>query len=347
MRSRHIIGILLIALVSAGCSKSVKVKNGNSDDKEIVAIQTQPVLSGDFYVQLKLSGTTESMNDVMISSMSGGYVEALRADVGDWVSQGQVLAEISSAMAKAQFQAASASLTSAKSNYDRQVALNTQNLTSAQMLEASKAAYEGAKAQYEVARVNLDHAVIRAPFSGRVAARYGKLYEMAAPGTPVYNLVDGTQMKVTVGVNESDIGQIRVGQPVTVDIKSIGKTFSGTISRVGIKADSMKHTFPVQVVFGNPGMVAPAGAVVDVLISTAKFSNAISVRQDYLVQDGADSYVFVVSGNAAEKRKVEVGSRGPDDMFMIKSGLNASENIVIEGQRTLKDGDLVNVVDHP
>ncbi len=344
MKVRNLVALFLIAVVVTGCAKSVKVKKGSNDEKEIVAIQVAPVSVGDFYVQLKLSGTTESMQDVMVSAMQGGYVEALRADVGDWVNQGQVIAEISAAMAKAQYSAAAASMTSAKSNYDRQVALNAQDLTSAQLLETTRAQYEGARAQFEVARVNLDHSVIRAPFSGRIAARFSKSYEMAAPGAPIFNLVDSRQMKITVGVNEADIGQIRQGQTVTVDIQSLGRTFSGTVARVGVKADTMRHTFPVQVLFANADTAAPAGTVADVLISTSKYTNAVSVRQDYILQEGADSYVFVVSGNMAEKRKVEVGSRGPDDMFLIKSGLQPSENIVVEGQRTLKNGDAIRVI---
>lgn len=208
---------------------------------------------------------------------------------------------------------------------------------------AARAGIQSAEAARRVTAVQLDKHTVISPISGTVSARHVDPGEAASPGLPLLTIVGSEMLYVEAAVSEQDLARVQVGQPAEVRVDGLpDEVFVGEIITVAPAVESASRTGTIRVRLVNagdrvrPGMFARATLVVE------RSDDAVIVARDALVtQDGAN-YLFVVENNVATRREVELGIQGATRLEVL-SGLRGGEQVVVEGQDQLQDGDAVTI----
>lgn len=270
------------------------------------------------------------------------------------------------AQAQAQVRQQQAGLQTAIGN-QRTVALRRDDILAAQ------AAVRQAKAQVAQARATLSfnqqqvaNASIRSPINGIVAARETEPGQIASPGTALLRIVNVKTVYYEPTISETDFAQTTVGDPVTVQADALpGKTFTGRVVRVYPAASSGGRVFSLRVSVFNPtnelrpGMFARGGIVtrearhVPIVPATALVTVAsaqgfeANTSSTGVIGSGTETppqqVVVVGPNNTAQLRPVRVGI-ATMQKAQITSGLNGGERIVVVGQRSLKNGDKLAIL---
>lgn len=218
---------------------------------------------------------------------------------------------------------------------------------------AVRAQVQQAEVAVHLAEQQLADTVIRAPFSGLLAARPVQVGTLVGAGTPVAAIVDIEQVIIEAGVSEREINQLAVGQPVRVFVDALGGAqFAGVVDAVAPVADQQTRNFPVRFRVDNsehllkPGMIAR----VEVVLDDAPVG--VAVPQAAVVQRGGRSVVYVlestgsgvgVSGqHVVRERAVTVGT--PTAGLVAVTGVSVGELVVLAPD-TLRDGMIVHPID--
>jgi cobalt-zinc-cadmium efflux system membrane fusion protein len=178
---------------------------------------------------------------------------------------------------------------------------------------------------------------IRAPATGTVTDRMATLGTVVTAGNHVFTLSNLSTLWMLAAVNEADLAGVRVGQPVTVTVKSYpGETFAARVIKLGEKLDATTRTLQVRVAVPNPG-----GRLKPEMFASAEIAAAVSrevpVVPERAVQELAGAKVVFVETRAGhyEPRKVTVGATA-GGYHEIVSGVAVGEAIVTHGAFLLK-----------
>jgi len=207
--------------------------------------------------------------------------------------------------AKASLDKAKAAFVQAKADYDRTVGLTKDGIVSQQQLDVAKANYDSANAAVggaaanvtqasaqvtqkgaalAVAQTNLNYTVIRSPIDGTVVARnvdVGQTVAASLQAPTIFTIAqDLTKMLVYAKTDESDVGNIKVGKPVTFKVDAFPKeTFHGVVSQVRMNATTVQNvvTYDTIVEFANPDLKLFPGMTAYVTIPVATVQNVLKL----------------------------------------------------------------------
>ena len=273
-----------------------------------------------------------------IAPQSGNRIKAIKADVGDFVSKGQILAE----MDQIQLQQAELQMKNKEVEYQRLKGLYEVGGLSKSDLDAIELAYNVSKTQYENL---LENSVLRSPVSGVITARnydVGDMYAMAAPLFTVEQIVP---VKLLVGISESDYSKVKKGDKVEIVADALpGKTFEGKIKKVYPTIDPATRTFTVEVVVNNykrelrPGMFARVTVTFGVNNSVVIPDVAV-VKQ----QGSGERFVYILNEDGTVNYQKVVLGRRMGSEYEVLEGIADGAKVVTGGQIRLKDGIKVTV----
>ena len=336
------LSVFSLCLIMA-CSKGVdKKQTATTDNSPPMPVKVTELKTQKFTTQLQLSSETEAIQQTTLRSKSGGTIEYIGGKVGDSVQKGDVLIQIDAKLARAQYDAAILQYELAETNFKRQQKLFDNQLISSQNFEQQELTYKTSLAQKDVAQIQYDNAFMKAPFSGYISSVPAKENNLVSVGEPLLSIIDYSSLKVVVGCAQNDIGFLRKGQSVQVTIPSIRKTVRGKLTSVGIQADPVSKTFPVEILIPNPGLKIRSGVIAEVSIVTQSFENALVLRQDQILEKKGKKIVVVYADGKAEFRTVELGERNNRQIQILK-GLKAGEKVVVEGHGKLEAKQSITV----
>ena len=207
--------------------------------------------------------------------------------------------------ARANLEKAKAGMVQSKSDYDRTVRLATDGITSQQQLDVAKANFDSAnatvgaaaanvtqaqaqvsqkEAAVTVAQTNLNYTVIRSPIDGTVVARnvdVGQTVAASLQAPTIFTIAqDLKKMLVYAKTDESDVGNIKVGKPVTFKVDAFPKeTFRGVVSQVRMNATTVQNvvTYDSIIEFANPDLKLFPGMTAYVTIPVATVQNVVKL----------------------------------------------------------------------
>ena len=239
---------------------------------------------------ITLSGTVISDNKKMITSRFMGFVTDVRVSEGDEVKKGDLLytidsKEIDSAITQVELAISQAQLslqmyqnqyTNVKLNLERHKRLLEKDMVSkfevenlalaeenlANMIIIAKKQVAQAQAQLEEVKNQYRYLNITAPNDGVIVSKNINVGEMAMPGMPALELSDLSNLKISAEISEDNLGRIKEGKKVVVNIPSKNIQTLGTISAIIPSSNPMTHSFKIKISFKNvyksiyPGMYA-------------------------------------------------------------------------------------------
>ena len=215
-------------------------------------------------------------------------------------------------------------------------------------LEASQSQLAGAKAKQARDQSLYDYSRITAPFSGIVTERYANLGTLMQAGTgsstqamPLVKLSEDDQFRLVIPVPEAYVRSIRIGDPVSVRVPSLGRSFPGKVARFAVDVRSDTRTMHTEVDVPNPQRVLVPGLYAEADLQFDHKDNIPSIPVQAISRREGKTTVLVVGADGLiEQRPVQVGIETASDAE-IASGLNEGEQVVVGDRSGLKAGEKV------
>ena len=289
------------------------------------------------------------------AQVAGVSLVQLKADVGDRVQAGQVLALFDAeplqqevAQAQAAVNRAQAALAQAKRNAARARKLVKDSAFSVndaeQLFTAERdgqAALDGAQAALRLAQLRLGYAQVRAPAAGIITARPAELGMTAAVGLPLFTVQVNGALEWRARVAPDAAATLRSG--TVAHLASGEARVNGRVRKLAPTADAASRLVTV---FVDVPQDAPLRAGMFVRGAFALGEEAVlTVPASAVVrEDGYDLLVLVDDDNRASRRTVLLGER-IGERVVVREGLAADARFVLRGGSFLQDGDVVRVVD--
>ncbi len=310
-----------------------------------------------------LTGNTAPLNSVDIEARVQGYLQSIDYQDGTTVTKGTKLFGIERDTYQAQLDQAKASLASqqasqvgAKQEYDRQVNLMKQQVTTQTAVDSAKATLDEANAQIlnaqanlELATINLGYTEVIAPFDGTVTNHLvdiGTLVGVSGP-TKLASIVQTDPIYAYFNVSESQVLLIKdmlrkQGRTFKqTDLPSIpaelglqseeGYPHKGHLDYVSPQLDASTGTLQVRALFDNKDKAMLPGLFVRVRVPIGHNEKALLVRDDAIASNQLGSYLLVLGkDHAIEQKQVKTGQR-EGALRVIESGLDPADWVVIQG----------------
>jgi len=202
--------------------------------------------------------------------------------------------------------------------------------TSAARLAADQAAIEQARAELVDARQQLAQAVLRSTRSGTVRSLDLRKGDRISAGDVVAVVVGGRAVTIEATVPETKIGQVKVGQPVRVSTPGESGSANGTVTAIGLVADSSSGTasYPVTVTVEDPAIALPTGSQALLAIVVATAEDVVTVPLSAVSRQGDRSIVQTWNGTKLSNQAVTVGAVGGREVE-ITDGLEAGDEVVV------------------
>lgn len=229
-------------------------------------------------------------------------------------------------------------------------------LTAQADVDAANANVEAAKSQQQQAEAKLsrdevlyDYRNIKAEFDGVVTQRFANYGTLIQAGTssstnvlPLVRLSEDDQFRLVIPVEETYIRYIHVGDPVSVEIPSLNRTFSGKIARFSEEVTPATRTMHTEVQVSNDAAHSlKAGMYANASLQIVQRSGALAVPVDAVDRQGDKSTVDVIGdANQVEMRPVTTGIETADSIEIV-SGLKEGEMVVVGDRSGLKAGTTV------
>ena len=344
-----IIGVILVGAVAYTL---IINKQKNEENTAIVAqkntsvaVRVATVTTGKIDADFIANGNFAPTQELNFSAEKPGRVLRVLVDEGDRVRIGQTLAIVRSEQISADLLTAQASYQNALTDYSRfENAFKTGGVTK-QQLDQAKLSMVTSKSRLQQARVNVGDANIKASINGIVNKKYIEPGSVLNAGTPLFELVNVSSLKLKVNVTENQIALLKIGSPVKVKASVYpDKEFSGKVTFIASKADASLN-FPIEIeIANNPNNEIKAG-----MYGTATFgSNAnqaaiTMIPRKAFVGSVSSNQVFVVTDNIATLKKIVTG-RIFGDQVEVLDGLTDGDVVVTSGQINLSDSTKVSIV---
>jgi RND family efflux transporter MFP subunit len=182
---------------------------------------------------------------------------------------------------------------------------------------------------------------VRAPIDGIVTRRRVETGEAVVLNQPLFAVGNTDHLLLEVKIDEADVGRVRVGQPVLVDLYAFqDRVVNGRVSEIFPDADRDTKTFRAKVELDTPPDGLRSGMSAEVNVVTARHENAVLVPAGAV----ASGRLYVVDGGRARARAVRTGLKDTRSVEIV-SGVEAGERVVVVGPKSLGDGTRVSAVD--
>ncbi len=348
-KSSIIVLAILVAIVGAIAWTLANNKEEINQNSEIKTIQNEIAVTvasaeiKDVSNNLELLGVALPVKSVVVASESTGKITEENIRVGEPVSKGMVLAKVNDTNQKLALENAQLNYDKYEDDLERYTVLREGEAVSETQLRDIQMGYDNATIQLEQAKKQLDDTKIIAPFSGVVTSRKTELGAFVNVGTPISEIADISQLKITLSVSEADVYELTKGQAVEVTTNVYpGVIYEGTITSISPQG-SDSHTYPVEVIISNSNENSlKAGTYVTVSISQEHGQKVLMIPRDAIVSSVKDPSVYVVKGNKVELEKILTG-KNHNNYLEVISGINVGDQVVTSGQINLTDGASVTI----
>lgn len=295
----------------------------------------------DVYATYSITGTLASDRAADARARVAGEVISIVAEEGQRVSAGDVLARLDGERLRLQMLSAHADLEKARGEYVRYQDLHERGLVSETMYDGLKYELDALESVYELAALDYDYSVIRAPIDGVVSARNIKLGQSVAANDVAFEVTETSELVAYLQVPQSALDKFEVGDVAKLSVDALPSTpFYTRIARIGPTIDTRNGTFRATAVIDNTvGLLAP-GMFARFTIEYEKHPDALTVPRQAIVVEDDESIVYVVKNDAVERRTVRTGVEYGNDVEIL-DGLGVNEKVVVVGQASLRDGTRV------
>lgn len=339
--------VVLASIVLSGCDE--RHEEHHTEQHKIMI--TTPLVK-DVVVTQKFVCQIHSQRHIEVRALQEGYLEAIRVKEGQAVKQGELMFEVIPTLYKAKWDAEAAEAKLAQLELNLSQSLANDRVVSQMEVALFQAKLAKAQAKAKLAEAEYNFTLVKAPFDGIIDRLQQQQGSLVKENDILTTLSDNTHMWVYFNVPEANYLEYmakteedKAKEKIDLELAN-GKKYpiSGKIGAIEAQFNSESGNIPFRADFANPDRLLRHGMTGNVLIYNT-LENAIVIPQRATFEILDKQYVWVVDqDNVVHQRLIVVGTEQPD-IFVIKKGLSATDRLVYEGVRQVRDGEHLELVE--
>lgn len=308
---------------------------------KVISLVLEPRLLQD---KINLPAEIQPMEDLVVRNEVGGQITQVLIKEGQMVAKGEIMMRLDDRDYRSGLRRVQANYKRAKAEHARILALAKKNFTAKSDLDSIEAQLKDLEAQLAGAQLSLARTKIEAPISGRLNMKYAKVGDFLDKGKPVAQILQTDQVKIKVGVPESDVAAVFDLTEATVIIEALGGLrVKGRKTFLSHQPSSLARLYDLELKMDNPeGRILP-GMFARVELVKESYPGALAVPLYAIITQGEERFVYLVQDSKAVKRHVKIGAMEGWQVQVI-DGLQPHDEVVIVGHRLLEDGQQVEVL---
>ena len=320
-------------------------------EEKLPLVNTIEVNPQVFAHYLELQGDVSTKQNVLIYPEMAGTLQKVYVKEGQRVNKGQLLATIDDGGMGSQLSQLKTQAELAKTTFERRKRLWDQQIGSEIEYLSAKAEFEARQDAVKQVESQLGKSSIRAPFSGiidDVIKDQGTVVS-PGPGSEVFRIVNLTDMYIEVDVPETYLGSISKGKEALVYFPVLGDSVQTQIRETGNFINPANRSFSVEIPVPNKDGKIKPNLTAKVNLNDYTSENAILIPSSIISENAeGEQYVFVAGNPDAEneavvKRTIITIGKTQRGQVEVLSGLEAGDQVIKEGARSVKDGQKVKI----
>ncbi|RYF25409.1 MAG: efflux RND transporter periplasmic adaptor subunit [Flavobacteriales bacterium] len=328
------------AVLFSSCASKIEEKEEETNYTATSPLTIDTSFTKEYVSQIR------SVRNIELRAQEKGFLERIYVDEGQAVKAGQLLFKIMPKMYEAEVMKAEAEVKAAQIELANTKLLADKNVVAQNELAMAKAKLEQAKASVALAKLHLSFTEIRAPFNGTIDRLPKKIGSLIDEGELLTTLSDNSEMFAYFNVSEPEylnFQQAKSSHNKSVDlVLANGETLKGkgTVETIEGEFDSETGNIAFRAKFPNPNQLLRNGETGKVqMVIPLKNALIIPQKATYELQD--KNYVFVIEKNGTVKSKeIKIGGELAD-IYMVSSGLQHGDKIVLDGVQKVKDDEKI------
>ncbi|MGB0146942.1 MAG: efflux RND transporter periplasmic adaptor subunit [Flavobacteriaceae bacterium] len=325
---------------------------GKLDQSEKLSLVTAMVVQPERFEHfVQVQGDVATKQNIVLYPQFSGQLKKLHIVVGDEVKKGAVLATLDDNGLSQQLNQLKVQEALAKTTFERQEKLWAQNIGSELQFLQAKTQYEAQKSLTQQLSQQLEKTQIIAPFDGTIDAVLAEAGTVVSAGvSPVFRLVNLSNMYLKADVPESYLSEVVAGKKVMVDFPVLGLKVASKVRSVGRYINPGNRTFSIEVDLPKQTSQIKPNLTAQIQINDYTSEQALLVPQSVISENAAgQQYVYTTfydqerEQSTALKRIVVTG-KTEGDFVEILEGIQAGDTVISEGARSVKDGQAISIL---
>lgn len=305
-------------------------------------VQTQSAMRGDSVSVYVTTASLESESRADVRARTSGVVTSLACEEGDEVTEGTVLLTLENDDQRLRLRQAQLELERSENEYRRRVKMQASGVLSDEEFESADNDLKMARANLDMAELDLAYTQVLAPFDGKVVRRHVDLGSNVQSGEVLFEMMDVHPLWVRFHVPANRLGNTSVGQTVVLRLDSSGQELEARVLLISPIVDETSGTVKVTAALHDyPPGIRP-GDFVEVRVVTMRRQDSVLIPSISILEEHHQNYVFLAQDGKARRQAVELGFVNGDLTEIVK-GVDPGDPVVIRGQRNLRDGAPVEI----
>ena len=338
-------GLLLFPHLREEEGKSSGLAQARPPANQPVPVITAIAAIEPFTESVKALGTAKANESVVITPTVEERITGIFFEDGQSVQKYQVLVKLDDSEAQFLLAEAKATLSEQQQQYERMRRLAKTNATSRSLLDEEKGLLDIARAKVDYLKAQMEDYTIRAPFSGILGIRQVSVGAVVDSESVISTLDDTTVIKLDFTIPEMYLGVLKNEMTITaVSPAYPNLQFKGKVTAIGSRVDPETRTLTIRAQIPNSDRLLKPGMLLSVDLVKDQ-SRTLVIPEESLILEKNNKFVLLVTPeNRVEKRQIVTGRRSPGKVEVI-SGLNAGNQVIIEGINRVRPDTLVNIVE--
>ena len=321
-------------------------------DRNTPLITTITTSEQQFNHFIELQGNVKTKQNVLVYPEMPGILNKVYVKEGQKVKKDQILATIDDGGLSQQLLLLKSNEQLAKTTFERQKRLWDQKIGSEIQYLQAKTSYDSQKNATKQLKKQLDKFTIRAPFSGIIDDVFKEKGTVVAPGpgAEIFRIINLSNMYIETDVPESYISSIKKNKMVEVNFPILERSYDSSIRQVGNFINPSNRTFKIEVGIPNiDGEIKP-NLTAKLKLNDYSNLNAILIPQSIISENSnGQQFIYVVKEDKenrqvyAERLVIETG-KTDGDFIEVTKNLDANVEVILEGARSVNNGQVVKVI---
>lgn len=349
MKKLIIIGFLLIG-VGAVAYTLYNNKNELNEaatlamkSSEYISVTVEKVAEKDVNRNFEANGVFEPSQELKLMAETSGAIVKINKRKGDYVKKGDVIVQVDDRLIRSDYTIAKLNLEQAGKDVKRYENLANTDAITKKQLEDNQKAFSIAEAQFSALQKRLDDTQIKAPISGYINEEYYEMGALVSPGMPIADLINTSQLKLSVNVSENEVSKVKVGDQISVRVNAIkGETFTGKVDFISKKADaSFKYQVRIAMTGSNLDKINP-GMFGTAAFQFAQEGKVLQISRKAIAGSLKDPGVYTIQDGKAVYRPIKINPLNEGSIEVLE-GLTANDEVIVSGLINVKEGTPVKV----
>ena len=321
------------------------------NNKKVSLVTTITVTNEVFNHYVELQGSVTTRQLLVLYPEYSGILKEVRVKNGQNVKKDQILAVIDDGGLSQQLTQVQIQANLAETTFERQKRLWDQKVGSEMQYLQAKSNFEAQSKAVSQLEQQVEKTIVRAPFSGTIDEVITEQGAVVGQGqTELMRIINLNNMYIESDIPEQHISNISKNKEVLIEFPILGKSINSKIREVGNYINPANRTFKVEIAIPNKDKSIKPNLTAKLRINDYTNTNSILVPQNIISENATgEQYLYIVSkdkenGETIAQKVVIKTGKTEGDVIEVLEGIQDGEEIIVEGARSVNDGQIVKII---